>query len=141
MSALTFGLRATGYEISPRRVEGARRALDRVEAWGGPAQLVDFRLADVLTCDVSRASVVYLTDLLWDEPLCLEVAQRVARQLTCSEDGAVAVVVANKPYWKHNGFKLVAQVSVPVSWVKSQNFYLFQLDSAAAEASRATLCA
>lgn len=122
-TALTFGVRTVGYELMNHRVRAAR-----VAAEGLPEGLVEFRQEDASSANLSKARIIYMTDLIWEDFLCSMVAYHVKQSLL--EPGAHkdAIVVSNKHRsWVKAGFQSVGKVHVPVTWLDEQAFHIWRL--------------
>lgn len=89
-TALTFGIRTVGYELMTHRVKGAKLATE-----GLPEGLIEFRKKDASDADLSKARILYLTDLLWEDFLCGSVAYHVRQSLMKEGAHKDVVIVSN----------------------------------------------
>merc|ERR1711865_66698 len=86
---------------------------------GSVAGIVEFRRQDALKSDLTKASLVYLTDLIWEDYLCVQAADYVKKQLLAAPGGGQGVVVISNKYssWSKMKFKHLGKLDVPVSWL------------------------
>ena len=120
--ALGLGMRSVGYEIVPCLGEFAEetRRMAGLDA-PGMRGLVDFRLADMLNSDLSKASVLLLTSQCWDSGLVRAACSKIAAELP---KGSAAVDYGEAlTEWLGEP---VACVSAPVSWNEEQKFFVYR---------------
>lgn len=125
-AAVTFGLRSVGYELMEHRVQVALLAADRLND-NDTRSLVQFRQRDALKSDLSKAAVVYLTDLIWEDYLCTSVGAHVKAQLQASPGVVGSVIIISNKYssWRKFNFRHVGQLQVPVTWQNNQTFHFW----------------
>lgn len=125
-STLTFGVPSVGYDLVQGRIDFARLAAAQVEAAPGSVQ---FHRADVLLSNVSSATVIYMTDLLWRTDFSTSIAHLIKSQLLDTEDcGSGTVIVSNKnEIWHRMNFSKLGAIGVPVSWSRYQRFHFWSL--------------
>merc|ERR1712086_37347 len=118
-AGLAYNTKTIGYELLEPRVSAATALAAKYNI---PSDRVQFIAGDALTVPaetIKEATVILLTDLLWDDRLLSAVLNRIA------DDGTGGVVlVSNRGEGEKLGLLQKAEVEVKVSWKKNQRFFV-----------------
>eukprot|EP00746_Dinoflagellata_sp_MGD_P144415 gnl/MRDRNA2_/MRDRNA2_77147_c0_seq1.p1 gnl/MRDRNA2_/MRDRNA2_77147_c0~~gnl/MRDRNA2_/MRDRNA2_77147_c0_seq1.p1 ORF type:complete len:687 (+),score=97.03 gnl/MRDRNA2_/MRDRNA2_77147_c0_seq1:177-2063(+) len=117
--ALTFGVKCSGYELMEHRARVSKQIAERF----GVSHLVSLHHADALTSELSKARLIYMTDLAWDMPLSAKVTLHLAET---APSGVIVVSNRGPTCWNFAGFDQVDTANVEVSWSKATRFYVYR---------------
>ena len=126
-AALTFSVRAVGYEIVEPLVEHAERI--RAQHCGRSFPPIQFHCADMLSAPLDRCGVLLLTSRCWDKPLAQALHAKLIRELP--RESVVldyCADLAEAAGGGVDGFKVVGSAVVPVSWDDKQRMVVMQRD-------------
>ena len=125
-AALTFSVRAVGYEIVEPLVEHAERI--RAQHCGRSFPPIQFHCADMLSAPLDRCGVLLLTSRCWDKPLAQALHAKLIRELP--RESVVLDYCADlaEAGGGVDGFKVVGSAVVPVSWDDKQRMVVMQRD-------------
>jgi len=121
-ASLMYGTQVTGYELLQPRVDAAM-AVGNKYGLTSKAHFIHGDLLSVPTETINQASVIFMTDLLWDDTLLSQILKRIG-----TEAKSGVVVVSNRGEGGNVGLIRKATVEVKVSWKDEQKFFVHQKD-------------
>ncbi len=122
--AITFGLKAVGFEILPELVKESEAVLSIARADLSNSIDVDFVCGDMLQADITQAGIIVLTSQCWDTTLTKLVHTKLSAE--CRRGCVVVDYVAGLDTIPASTFSLCDTVLVPVSWNPKHPFYVFE---------------